>query len=282
MTILRRSRPTRSIAYSSTRSRRAMPRAPAVTASPSTGRSWKNSPRRNRGSCPAGFIPKMSPRRLQRRMRRASMSPPGSKARRAGRTLPASTPSSAPCATTTGRAAAEQGARRVNIPAQPNTYRSGPDERGHFGIYGGRFVAETLMPLVLDLEAAYEAAKSDPAFQAELTHLNTHYTGRPSPLYFAERLTEHLREVSAAAGPERRRKDLFQARRAQSHRLAQDQQLPRPDPSRPAHGQDPHHRRDRRRPARRRRRDGLRALRLPASSTWARPTSSGRSRTSFA
>ena len=88
----------------------------------------------------------------------------------------------------------------MNIPAQPNTYRSGPDERGHFGMYGGRFVAETLMPLVLDLEAAYEAAKNDPAYHAELTHLNTHYTGRPSPLYYAERLTEHLREVSAAAG----------------------------------------------------------------------------------
>jgi tryptophan synthase beta chain len=88
----------------------------------------------------------------------------------------------------------------MNIPAQPNTYRSGPDERGHFGMYGGRFVAETLMPLVLDLEAAYETAKNDPAYQAELTHLNTHYTGRPSPLYYAERLTDHLREVSAAAG----------------------------------------------------------------------------------
>ena len=74
----------------------------------------------------------------------------------------------------------------------PNTYRSGPDERGHFGIYGGRFVAETLMPLILDLEQAYNEAKDDPEFQAELTSLNTHYTGRPSPLYFAERLTEHF------------------------------------------------------------------------------------------
>ncbi len=83
---------------------------------------------------------------------------------------------------------------------QPNTYRSGPDERGRFGLYGGRFVAETLMPLVLELEAAYEAAKSDPEFERELTGLGTHYTGRPSPLYFAERLTEHLREVSAASG----------------------------------------------------------------------------------
>jgi tryptophan synthase beta chain len=75
---------------------------------------------------------------------------------------------------------------------QPNTFRGGPDERGFFGIYGGRFVAETLMPLILDLEAAYKAAKADPAFHAELENLNTHYAGRPSPLYFAERLTAHL------------------------------------------------------------------------------------------
>jgi tryptophan synthase beta chain len=73
-----------------------------------------------------------------------------------------------------------------------NTYRSGPDERGFFGLFGGRFVAETLMPLILDLERAYDEARRDPAFQAELTHLNTHYAGRPSPLYLAARLTEHL------------------------------------------------------------------------------------------
>ncbi len=70
-----------------------------------------------------------------------------------------------------------------------NSYRTGPDERGHFGLYGGRFVAETLMPLILDLEAAYTQAKDDPAFKAELEYLNTHYSGRPSPLYYAERLT---------------------------------------------------------------------------------------------
>jgi tryptophan synthase beta chain len=75
---------------------------------------------------------------------------------------------------------------------QPNTFRAGPDERGFFGLYGGRFVAETLMPLILDLEAAYKAAKDDPAFRAELDDLNAHYAGRPSPLYFAERLTAHL------------------------------------------------------------------------------------------
>jgi len=74
----------------------------------------------------------------------------------------------------------------------PNTFRAGPDERGRFGIFGGRFVAETLMPLILDLERAYEAAKTDPAFHAEMNHWRTHYVGRPSPLYFARRITEHL------------------------------------------------------------------------------------------
>jgi len=78
----------------------------------------------------------------------------------------------------------------MSIP--PNSYRGGPDAQGHFGSYGGRFVAETLMPLVLDLERAYEAAKSDPAFQAELGGMLKHYVGRESPLYFAERLTGHL------------------------------------------------------------------------------------------
>ncbi|GAB5375094.1 MAG: tryptophan synthase subunit beta [Acuticoccus sp.] len=75
---------------------------------------------------------------------------------------------------------------------RPNSYRNGPDERGRFGIFGGRFVAETLMPLILSLEEAYDAACADPAFAAELTSLGTHYIGRPSPLYFAERLTEEL------------------------------------------------------------------------------------------
>src|SRR5258706_3358931 len=74
----------------------------------------------------------------------------------------------------------------------PNSSRSSPDERGHFGLYGGRFVAETLMPLVLELEAAYARAKSDPAFQAEMNGYLEHYVGRPSPLYFAERMIEHL------------------------------------------------------------------------------------------
>src|SRR5690606_739103 len=74
----------------------------------------------------------------------------------------------------------------------PNSFRSGPDKEGMFGIFGGRFVAETLMPLILDLERHWNQAKTDPAFQAELAHFHKHYTGRPSPLYFAERLTERL------------------------------------------------------------------------------------------
>ena len=76
---------------------------------------------------------------------------------------------------------------------KPNSFRNGPDERGHFGIFGGRFVAETLMPLILSLEKAYGDAKNDPAFHAELASFAKHYIGRPSPLYFAERMTEHLR-----------------------------------------------------------------------------------------
>ncbi|MBL0934640.1 MAG: tryptophan synthase subunit beta [Rhizobiaceae bacterium] len=80
----------------------------------------------------------------------------------------------------------------MNSPVAPNSFRTGPDTEGMFGIFGGRFVAETLMPLILDLEEHWKVARTDPAFKAELDHLNTHYTGRPSPLYFAERLTEHL------------------------------------------------------------------------------------------
>ena len=74
----------------------------------------------------------------------------------------------------------------------PNSFRSGPDERGHFGIFGGRYVAETLMPLILDLEKAYSDAKADPAFQKEMNGYLKDYVGRPSPLYFAQRLTEYL------------------------------------------------------------------------------------------
>jgi len=80
----------------------------------------------------------------------------------------------------------------MSAPQQPNSFRTGPDERGHFGIYGGRFVAETLMPLILELEKAYAAAKADPAFRREMDGHLKNYVGRPSPLYLAERLTAHF------------------------------------------------------------------------------------------
>ena len=73
-----------------------------------------------------------------------------------------------------------------------NTWDQWPDENGRFGEFGGRYVAETLMPLILDLEQEYRAAKKDPAFAAQMDDLWAHYVGRPSPLYFAERLTEHF------------------------------------------------------------------------------------------
>ncbi len=81
-----------------------------------------------------------------------------------------------------------------------NSFKTGPNEDGMFGIYGGRFVAETLMPLILDLQAAYDAAKEDPEFKAELQALSTHYAGRPSKLYYAEGLTRYVREQAAAKG----------------------------------------------------------------------------------
>jgi tryptophan synthase beta chain len=80
----------------------------------------------------------------------------------------------------------------MSIPAKLNSFRTGPDDRGHFGLYGGRFVAETLMPLILELEAHYAQAKDDPAFQREMDLHLKDYIGRPSPLYFAQRLSEHL------------------------------------------------------------------------------------------
>ncbi len=81
----------------------------------------------------------------------------------------------------------------TNTNTEPlESYRSGPDERGHFGLFGGRFVAETLMPLILALEAAYDEARQSPEFQRDFDYYAAHYTGRPSPLYFAQSLTESL------------------------------------------------------------------------------------------
>jgi tryptophan synthase beta chain len=80
----------------------------------------------------------------------------------------------------------------LNTSLKPNDWSALPDANGRFGEFGGRYVAETLMPLVLELDQAYSAAKADPAFQAELRDLQVHYAGRPSPLYYAERLTQHI------------------------------------------------------------------------------------------
>jgi len=80
----------------------------------------------------------------------------------------------------------------MTVQSKPNSFRTGPDERGHFGQYGGRFVAETLMPLILELEEAYAQAKRDVAFRKQMDGYLADYVGRPSPLYFAERLTAHL------------------------------------------------------------------------------------------
>ena len=85
-----------------------------------------------------------------------------------------------------------------NPELKPNSFRNQPDDKGHFGQFGGRYVAETLMPLILDLEKAYRAAQADPAFQKQFDDLLEHYVGRPSPLYYAERLTEELRKDAPA------------------------------------------------------------------------------------
>jgi tryptophan synthase beta chain len=82
--------------------------------------------------------------------------------------------------------------RDESVSATPNSYRTGPDQDGYFGLYGGRYVAETLMPLILAVEKAYDAAKADPAFQAELDYYLRDYVGRPSPLYYAEPMTRHF------------------------------------------------------------------------------------------
>ena len=142
-----------------------------------------------------------------------------------------------------------------------------PDEKGRFGDFGGRFVSETLMPLILELEAQYEHAKTDQSFWDEMNDLWTNYVGRPSPLYYAERLTERLGGA----------KDLLQARRAEPYRRAQDQQRSGPDHPRPPHGQDADHRGNRRGPAWRGDGDRLRQVRAQVHcSTWVPRTSSGR------
>ena len=136
-------------------------------------------------------------------------------------------------------------------PSRANSLKTGPDEDGRFGIFGGRFVAETLMPLIRDLETAYLTAKDDPAFVAEMADLRTHYAGRPSPLYFAERLTAEL----GGAKVYLKREEL---NHTGSHKI---NNYARPDSPRQADGQDADHRRDRRGPARRGDRHRVRQIR---------------------
>ncbi|MCK5546150.1 MAG: tryptophan synthase subunit beta [Rhodospirillaceae bacterium] len=97
---------------------------------------------------------------------------------------------------------------KTQAPTGKNTLRTSPDDEGHFGIFGGRFVAETLMPLILDVEKAYFAAKSDPEFAKAITYYFNQYVGRPSPLYFAERLTNHLATPDGGAKIYLKREDL--------------------------------------------------------------------------
>ena len=147
------------------RARRRTRRGRAASASRSTGRCSRASIRAFRSCCRAGSMPAMSPRhlRITRAPRRRCLLGRRARARRKGpRQDPRLHPRRA-----RGRSRAsplESEMQRMTAP-QPNSFRTGPDERGHFGIYGGRFVAETLMPLILDLEKAYAAAKADPKFQ---------------------------------------------------------------------------------------------------------------------
>ena len=141
-----------------------------------------------------------------------------------------------------------------------------PDEQGHFGDFGGKFVPETLMAALEELETAYVAVREDPDFQAKLGHLLRSYVGRPTPVYFAENLTRHCGGA----------KIYFKLGRLGPHRRPQDKQRFGPSPLGPKHGQKTDHRRDRRGPARRR----LRHPPAPcwawtASSTWAPRTFKG-------
>ncbi len=139
----------------------------------------------------------------------------------------------------------------VSASSESPVSSAGSARAGRFGVYGGRYVPETLMAALEELEQAYAAAEADPAFHAELDDLLHHYCGRPTPLYFAKRMTRAAR----------RREDLPEARGPAAHRRAQDQQRAGPGNAGAADGQAARHRRDRRGPARRGHRHRLRALR---------------------
>ena len=139
----------------------------------------------------------------------------------------------------------------MNAPLKPNDYTAYPDAEGRFGDYGGRYVAETLMPLVLELNGAYEAARADPGFQGELDGYLKHYVGRPSPMYLAARLTEHF----GGAKIYFKRDELNHTGAHKINNCMGQILLAHAD------GPHPYHRRDRRRPAWRRHRHRLRPLR---------------------
>ena len=237
----------------STAARRARRRGPAGSASRSTGRLLENLDLDNsvhavgRARCRT-----TSPRRLRiTRARRRSMCRRASSARPARRTRTRIRAFIRAARAGRQRDAAKLVEHGMTVVQQPNSFRTGPDERGHFGIYGGRFVAETLMPLILELEQAYAAAKADPAFKREMDgHLEE--LRRPAVAALFRR---------AADRAFRRRQDLLQARGPQPHRRAQGEQRARPDHAGQAHGQAARHRRDRRRHARRRDRDAVRQVR---------------------
>src|SRR5262249_10057864 len=185
------------------RVRRARPPARAATGLRSIGGFSRTLRSRSLSCSPADFMPPMSRRRSASLALAASTSRPASRERLAIKIQPRSARSFGPRAPPTRRWRSLCAPRRCGEPMiiqQPNSFRTGPDERGHFGLYGGRLVAETLMPLILDLERAYAQAKADPEFGSEMTFHLTHYVGRPSPLYFAERLTAHCRSMKTASG----------------------------------------------------------------------------------
>ena len=171
----------------------------------------------------------------------------------------------------------------MNVPAQPNTFRAGPDERGHFGLYGGRFVAETLMPLDPRAREGLRGGEGRSGLPRRARpHLNTHYTGRPEPALFrraADRASARGRRAPARAAaqrstssatssitPARTRSTTASARSCSPAAWARRASSPRPAPASTASPPPP----------------SPRASGFPASSTWARPTSSGRSPTSSA
>src|SRR3989344_6095101 len=159
-------------------------RCPAETDRGSAGRCWWPIIAPCPGGWQAGSTPITCAKHWPRPRPRWSMSPRAWKARRESKIW------------TRSPAFAKRFATMTNTATQLNSYRNQPDAQGHFGQFGGRYVAETLMPLVLDLEKHYRAAKADPAFQAQFDDLLEHYVGRPSPLYYADRLTEERRKAA--------------------------------------------------------------------------------------